>query len=240
MIKFFRRIRQRLIEESRFSKYLLYAIGEIILVVIGILIALQINNWNEERKDSAFEREILSQIQENLVQDRKNLIDIKIWHQRAFDASERLVNDSLRNKNLDSVSYWLGEVVHFSRFQSLTNSYEALKSAGLQIVKDKELRKNLGVYYDDKVNHINKALGDIEYAFNKQWLPLMEAHATKFEFKKILEVEDMQGFFAETNVWRILMLNRDNIGASISNLEDTVHSIDRVLSRMPKNSNKTN
>lgn len=209
-------------------------------MVIGILIALQINNWNEERKDSAFEREILSQIQENLVQDRKNLIDIKIWHQRAFDASERLVNDSLRNKNLDSVSYWLGEVVHFSRFQSLTNSYEALKSAGLQIVKDKELRKNLGVYYDDKVNHINKALGDIEYAFNKQWLPLMEAHATKFEFKKILEVEDMQGFFAETNVWRILMLNRDNIGASISNLEDTVHSIDRVLSRMPKNSNKTN
>ncbi len=50
MIKFFRKIRQRLLTENKFSKYLLYAIGEIALVVIGILIALSINNWNEGRK----------------------------------------------------------------------------------------------------------------------------------------------------------------------------------------------
>ena len=50
MIKFFRRIRQRLLSENKFRNYVLYAIGEIILVVIGILIALQINNWNEEQK----------------------------------------------------------------------------------------------------------------------------------------------------------------------------------------------
>ncbi|WP_273277430.1 DUF6090 family protein [Maribacter polysiphoniae] len=53
MIKFFRRIRQQVLTENKFSKYLLYAIGEIVLVVIGILIALQINNWNEIRKDNA-------------------------------------------------------------------------------------------------------------------------------------------------------------------------------------------
>ena len=50
MIKFFRRIRQRLLSENKFTKYLIYAIGEIILVVIGILIALQINNLNDESK----------------------------------------------------------------------------------------------------------------------------------------------------------------------------------------------
>lgn len=50
MIKFFRTIRQNLLSEGKTGKYLKYAIGEIILVVIGILIALQINNWNEERK----------------------------------------------------------------------------------------------------------------------------------------------------------------------------------------------
>ena len=53
MIKFFRKIRQKLLTENKFSKYLLYAIGEILLVVIGILIALQINNWNEKTKDNA-------------------------------------------------------------------------------------------------------------------------------------------------------------------------------------------
>ncbi|MFH4967884.1 DUF6090 family protein [Gaetbulibacter sp. M240] len=49
MLKFFRNIRKRLLSESKFRNYFLYAIGEIILVVIGILIALQINNWNEAR-----------------------------------------------------------------------------------------------------------------------------------------------------------------------------------------------
>jgi len=50
MIKFFRRIRQKILTDNKFSKYLIYAIGEIVLVMIGILLALQINNWNEERK----------------------------------------------------------------------------------------------------------------------------------------------------------------------------------------------
>lgn len=50
MIKFFRKIRKQLLTENRFSRYFVYAIGEIVLVVIGILIALQLNNWNEIRQ----------------------------------------------------------------------------------------------------------------------------------------------------------------------------------------------
>ena len=50
MIKFFRTIRQKLLSEGNTGKYLKYAIGEILLVVIGILIALQVNTWNEKRK----------------------------------------------------------------------------------------------------------------------------------------------------------------------------------------------
>ena len=54
MIKFFRNIRKALLAENKFTKYLMYAIGEIVLVVIGILIALSINNWNED--NASFER----------------------------------------------------------------------------------------------------------------------------------------------------------------------------------------
>jgi len=66
MIKFFRKIRRALIESGSMRKYLLYAIGEILLVMIGILLALQVNNWNEWRKDRITEKEILIDLKLNL------------------------------------------------------------------------------------------------------------------------------------------------------------------------------
>ena len=62
MINFFRKIRQKLLSENKFSIYMLYAIGEIVLVVIGILIALQINNWNEFKKERVKEQKILASL----------------------------------------------------------------------------------------------------------------------------------------------------------------------------------
>jgi hypothetical protein len=77
MIKFFRRIRQQLLTENKFNKYLLYAIGEIVLVVIGILIALSINNWNERIK---IDKSIISHLEilkQNLNEDQLQLQILK-------------------------------------------------------------------------------------------------------------------------------------------------------------------
>ncbi|WGK65860.1 DUF6090 family protein [Croceiramulus getboli] len=71
MIKFFRHIRQSMINQNRTRKYLLYAIGEIILVVIGILIALQINNWNEERKQENLEQDYLQALKKEFENNLK-------------------------------------------------------------------------------------------------------------------------------------------------------------------------
>ena len=75
MIKFFRKIRQKLLKENRVSKYLLYAFGEIILVVIGILIALQINDWNEDRKNNNTEQKLLNALQMEFESNLKILED---------------------------------------------------------------------------------------------------------------------------------------------------------------------
>ena len=69
MVQFFRKIRQRLLAENKVSKYLLYAFGEIILVVIGILIALGVNNWNQERQDRRSGDDLLVRIHRDLVKD---------------------------------------------------------------------------------------------------------------------------------------------------------------------------
>ena len=69
MIKFFRKIRQKLLIENKLSKYLLYAIGEILLVVIGIMIALYVNNKNQERGEEMEIKAALVEIQRDLALD---------------------------------------------------------------------------------------------------------------------------------------------------------------------------
>jgi hypothetical protein len=76
MIKFFRKIRQNMLAENKFSKYLIYAIGEIILVVIGILIALQINTWNQDKQQQKILNNIYATIKSDLQQDIINIDEI--------------------------------------------------------------------------------------------------------------------------------------------------------------------
>ena len=105
MLTFLRKIRKSLIESdsthnpvSPASRYLLYALGEIALVVIGILIALQINNWNEEKKDRLKEKEVLQDILTNL--ERNNaLIQESLLLVEGFDRSSDIVLAALRNKS---------------------------------------------------------------------------------------------------------------------------------------------
>src|SRR5210317_117065 len=70
MLRFFRQIRQRLLTDNKFSKYLLYAVGEILLVVIGILIALQVNSWNESKQEERLAREYLKSFKSDLIKDK--------------------------------------------------------------------------------------------------------------------------------------------------------------------------
>ena len=75
MLKFFRRIRQKLIAEGKLKRYIIYAIGEIVLVVVGILIALQVNNWNEFRKSKKKEISIYKEIQSELGETNKDIVE---------------------------------------------------------------------------------------------------------------------------------------------------------------------
>lgn len=91
MINLFKKIRQRLVQENRFTRYLLYAIGEIFLVVIGILIALQINNWNEEQKLISKERELLIYVLENIKTDSISIDSIITRTDRILRTHKNLI-----------------------------------------------------------------------------------------------------------------------------------------------------
>jgi uncharacterized protein YxeA len=131
MIKFFRKIRQRLLTENKFSKYLIYAIGEIILVVIGILIALQVNKLNENRKIDATRNGYYVQIQKDFEKDKNyiaritslldsNMVEIKAYEETFKQPNLPLMQIIQNLKNL----YWLGGRIQFksSTINTLQNS----------------------------------------------------------------------------------------------------------------------
>ena len=111
MIKFFRKIRQQLLVENKTGKYLSYAIGEIVLVVIGILIALQINDWNQHRLNKIEKREILSRLHIEFKANKEVLNQYRIVENKAINSSEALINligvskEELSKHNLDSLLF---------------------------------------------------------------------------------------------------------------------------------------
>ena len=102
MIKFFRPIRQNLIMKNKTSKYFKYAIGEIVLVVIGILLALQINNWNENRKNAVKETQLLMSFKKDL---EENIIELERVIKKSKNTSSKA--DSilmLQKKEIEDVT----------------------------------------------------------------------------------------------------------------------------------------
>lgn len=92
MIKFFRQIRQNLIMQNKTANYIKYAIGEIVLVVIGILIALQINNWNEDRKTNLEEQRALLNIHSDFSKNKVLLMDLITTTQSSIDVGIKILN----------------------------------------------------------------------------------------------------------------------------------------------------
>ena len=104
MIKFFRQLRQRLLTEGKTGKYLKYAFGEILLVVIGILIALQVSNWNKKRIDSDSEKEALFDLNTEIKSNIKALEIIITEHEKSLVAGKEIKSMIIDTNKLNSIS----------------------------------------------------------------------------------------------------------------------------------------
>jgi hypothetical protein len=146
MIKFFRHIRQRLIKENRFSKYLLYAIGEIILVVIGILIALQINNANEVRKVRNKEIHYLKNIKTDLQLNIENIDRFIETRNKQIQSASTVLEyyESKPLQDLDNLSNNLLNVYIWKKFYQINNTFQELTNSGnLALISNDSIKNSL-------------------------------------------------------------------------------------------------
>ena len=162
MITLFRRIRQKLIDSGSISKYILYAIGEILLVVIGILIALQVNNWNEDRAENRQRTDLLVQL-------RTDLNNVAAELEQQIQASEirvmftkRLLNYSAGTEDFpsDSLQFASQMMVNSSFFNDFNTTFEQAKSSGkLSLIQSDSLLFALSL-----IERSNEGLGLVQDA----------------------------------------------------------------------------
>jgi hypothetical protein len=146
MLRFFRKMRSALIPENRFGRYFFYALGEIALVVIGILIALQVNTWNESRKAGIKERMLLYEMMKNLESNVTKLENMLEGFKRD-NFSSTVIISALENKieYNDTLDVHFALALNQSSEGSLLSfvSYESLKSSGFDIIRNDQLRNEI-------------------------------------------------------------------------------------------------
>ena len=151
MLRFFRQIRQRLLSENKFSKYLLYAVGEIMLVVIGILIALQVNNWNLNREELKYQKTVLNEIKRSLESDirrhKENLETLKRIDSGVTGIVGLMERDTEKVELHEFYESANKTVIKIS-FEYNAGAYEGLKSTGLEKIQNTQLRTNIIKYYE--------------------------------------------------------------------------------------------
>lgn len=167
MINFFRNIRRQLANENKFLKYFKYAFGEVILVVVGILIALSINNWNDSRKDRIKEKEILLTFKNDFITNIETLKnDIKRLEYN-MKACDTLLNVIEYKKSLaDSLPRYFNTVRVIANDNLSSTAYESLKSTGFDIIENGTLRNEIIKIYEVTYSKMTNSLNS--YLFNNE------------------------------------------------------------------------
>lgn len=240
MIKIFRYIRKNFISDlpseantkrgGKASKYLLYAIGEIVLVVIGILIALQINNSNELRKSKIFEKEISALIDQNLEQDSILLSIELLKAKEAITLTDSLLSQVAQKKYNDRLNIWMGKIITFERFKSQSSGFEVLKSKGIETVSNNQLQLALISYYDEVLYNLYESIQDVINSFNADWVPVIKQEFLDFKWLEYCQPIDSENFFEQRSTLILFKLYKDNRTGEVRRMEKTLLKISEIKS----------
>lgn len=147
MIKFFRRIRQKLIYKGNLKRYLLYAVGEILLVMIGILLALQVNNWNQNRLERNEEQDALLNLKNDFELNQSNLLQVINRFKNEIKGTANILKhtgeryNTNSNIDLDSLLVLATSTPRYFPQNGFLN--ELINSGKLSLIQDEDLKIRL-------------------------------------------------------------------------------------------------
>jgi len=177
MIKFFRKIRYDLMGKNKTGKYLKYAIGEIILVVIGILIALQINDWNENRKQTNNELNLLVSLKMDLKFNLIEIIGLRDESKSKIKSANVLLNNlELLSINEDSLKSVCEDISGGGIFNNANTTYKSIANNSGITISNPDLRKQVIELYEQDFSNIHIREGYENQITQDYYIPLTLKH----------------------------------------------------------------
>jgi hypothetical protein len=192
MISFFRKIRHRLLRESQVSRYLIYAFGEILLVMVGILLAMYINNLNEDRKNRIKEQAYIQSLIVDLNQDLEMLHEVVEHNTSKITGLDSLLTYKQRDLSIpalnDSVYFLFARYVsNFSQYQRNTRTLQQLESTGDYILIKKQVADSLSKFIQ-RANNVEEQGA----AYKTSLFDSMNAGFKLIDFSSLLDADYIQ------------------------------------------------
>ncbi len=221
MIRFFRNIRQKLAAENKVMAYLRYAIGEILLVVIGILIALQINNWNEERKNHIEEIALLKQLKSEF-QSNLEQLDQKISIRKSMiSASLKLLyyKDHPETRNKDSVIKQIMPTLLNPTFDPIADNISS--SNRILLLRNNKLKEMLSRWTTDIIQVTEEEVSWKNYSDKYYTATLLEYSSFRTLINQFWKDNTLQAFELDKNPTVKFDIKNSDRNTDISKLLDS-------------------
>ena len=218
MLKLLKQIRRKLLDEGNLKRYLIYASGEILLVMIGILLALQVNNWNEGRKDGLKEIEYLKELETNLDKNIESLqksINFQNFTIHGIDQIiSHLQNPSINSSSTDSLLSFYKYSTWYEQISISSSAYESLKNNGFEIIRDKDIKNKIielfEVIYSTQVNASNAVspvFGQVSAQLAVEKGHIITSILSDNSFKQDDTYFKLLNFMIRKKIWKIDFLN---------------------------------
>jgi len=229
-----------LIQSGSTRKYLVYAVGEIALVVIGILIALSINNWNEENKARQIEYVTLSELKKNVIANIEEIDNVsKSVNQRIVSINVILTAFAKNESYHDSLTYHFGWAMVYDRMSMHLGAYESFKASGSQVVKDEMLRFEISNYFDHSLGQLEKYMIEVRDDFYNYMLGYLRKEFINYKAAEHIGIPKDYGALKQNESFILslgifLDVQNDSIQSLIETRKKSIDLLEKINLRLSK------
>jgi hypothetical protein len=208
---------------------------ELALVVVGILIALGIDNWHTEQEERQSEYRVLGQLHQDLTRDLESINEIMAEREASIAAMAELL-EMIEGAPSDEADFSraVARAATLQRFAFRRGAYEVIKSGAVRL-SDEDLRIRLSDYYEYDTVLANQSIEDIEYSFLNFWLPFIREHARDWRYNDYFYAHDRRAMLDDPMFRQLLVTENDNNTALIRRLRPLAGQMQDLLVRVETN-----